>query len=100
MVTLVNKLTVTGDVEVFHRITAGLTEFMRSQPGYIRSQLLRSVRDENVYIEIAEWEEVQAHQRAVRSEGFRERVRGLGDVASVDPGLYETVRDETAAVRG
>lgn len=93
--TLVNTLTVTGDVEVFRRITAALTDYMRRQPGYIRSQLLHSLRDDSVYVEIAEWEEAAAHQRAVRSDGFRETVRGLSDVASVAPGLYETVREET-----
>jgi quinol monooxygenase YgiN len=100
MVTLVNKLTVTGDVDAFLEITVRVTAFMREQPGYIRSQFLRSLRDPKVFVEIAEWAEPGQHQKALQSDGFRDAVQGLRDLATVDPGLYETVREEAAATRG
>ncbi len=93
MVTLVNKLTVTGDLGEFTRILDALTEYMRAQPGYLSAELMHSVRNPEVYVEVARWEGAEAHRRAVTSEGFRERVAGLGAVATVDPDLYEVVRE-------
>jgi len=91
MVTFVNKLTVNGDVAEFWRIKESLTEFMERQPGYRSSSVLRSVGKPNVFIEMAEWDDAESHQRAVRSDDFQARVRGLGALASVEPGLYEVV---------
>jgi quinol monooxygenase YgiN len=93
MVLLINKMTVTGDRDEFLRITEALTDYMRRQPGYIRYQLLHSLRNENSYVEVALWDKPEFHLRAVQSEGFRERVRGLGAVATVDPDLYEVIRE-------
>jgi heme-degrading monooxygenase HmoA len=99
MVTLVNKLTATGDIDEFTRILERLTEYMRAQPGYVSSELLRSVRNPAVYVEIARWETADAHRAAVTSDGFRQRVAGLGAVATVDPDVYDAVRG-TAKVAG
>ncbi|MEU7146157.1 antibiotic biosynthesis monooxygenase family protein [Nocardia sp. NPDC046473] len=96
MVTMVNKLTVTGKIADFERVADGLTEYMREQPGYIRYSLLRSVRRDNVFVEIAEWKDADAHRRAIQSEGFRRRVEPLAAVATVDPDLYEVVREGEA----
>lgn len=99
MVTLVNKLTVTGDIGEFTSILSRLTEYMKAQPGYLSSQLLRSVRHPNVYVEVAQWQDAEDHRRAVGSEGFRERVRGLGALATVDPDMYEVVRESAGTAR-
>ncbi|KAA9166518.1 antibiotic biosynthesis monooxygenase [Amycolatopsis acidicola] len=93
MVTLVNKLTVTGDTGEFTRILEKLTEFMRAQPGYLSSELLRSVRNPQIYLEVARWETAGAHRAAVTSDGFRERVAGLGALATVDPDVYEILHE-------
>jgi quinol monooxygenase YgiN len=97
MVTLVNKLTVTGDIDEFTRILDRLTEYMRSQPGYLSSELLRSVRNPAVWVEVARWETAEAHKAAVTSENFRERVAGLGALATVDPDIYELVHENARA---
>lgn len=99
MVTFINKLTVNGDIEEFLEIKRSLTEFMSAQPGYRSSSTLRRVGRSNVFIEMAEWDDAASHQAAVRSEEFRARVKGLGALAGVEPGLYEEV-DEDGAVRG
>lgn len=91
MVTFVNKLTINGDVQEFFKIKESLTEYMCVQPGYRSSSMLRQVGQDNVFIEVAEWDDAASHQRAVRSEGFQARVKGLGGLASVEPGLYERV---------
>jgi heme-degrading monooxygenase HmoA len=97
MVTLVNKLTVTGDIGEFTRILKRVTEYMRAQPGYRSSELLQSVRNPAVYVEVARWETAEAHRRAVTSDEFRERVAGLGAVATVDPDVYDIVDENVGA---
>ncbi|MEV1241802.1 antibiotic biosynthesis monooxygenase family protein [Nonomuraea sp. NPDC050022] len=93
MVTLVNKLTCTGDLTEFTRILEHLTEYMRAQPGYLSSELLRSVHHPEVYVEVARWESAEAHRNAVTGDGFRERVAGLGALATVDPDVYDVVHE-------
>lgn len=93
MVTFVNKLTINGDVEEFFRIKDSLTEFMSAQPGYRSSSMLRQIGQPNVFIELAEWDDAASHQRAVRSDAFQARVKGLGGLATVEPGLYQEVAE-------
>ncbi|GGZ81714.1 antibiotic biosynthesis monooxygenase family protein [Streptomyces echinoruber] len=98
MATLINELKVIGDVEDFERITAGITEYMRQQPGYISHRMLRSLRRPGVFVEIAEWERPEDHVRAVQSEGFRSRVQELaGVIEKPSPDLYEPVHESSAA---
>ncbi|WP_405577913.1 antibiotic biosynthesis monooxygenase family protein [Streptomyces sp. NBC_01190] len=94
MVTFVNKLTVNGDVEEFFKIKQSLTEFMSVQPGYRSSSMLRHVGQRNVFIELADWDDAAAHQAAVRDPEFQARVKGLGSLATVEPGLYEEVAED------
>ncbi|MER5538925.1 antibiotic biosynthesis monooxygenase family protein [Streptomyces mirabilis] len=96
MVTFINKLTVNGDIEEFLKIKQSLTEFMSAQPGYRSSSTLRHVGRRHVFIEMAEWDDAASHQAAVRSEEFQARVKGLGALASVEPGLYEEVAEDGA----
>jgi len=96
-VMLVNKLIVHGDPAEFEAISGSLTEYMCRQPGYLRFQLLRSLRQPQAYVEIAEWESAEQHRAAVTSPGFRERVQPLAAVASVEPDLYAVVREGHAA---
>ncbi|GHK04151.1 antibiotic biosynthesis monooxygenase family protein [Streptomyces sp. NPDC003753] len=96
MVTFINKLTVNGDIAEFLKIKESLTEFMSAQPGYRSSATLRQVGRPDVFIEMAEWDNAAAHQAAVRSEEFQARVKGLGALASVEPGLYEVVTEDGA----
>ncbi|MFC7310273.1 antibiotic biosynthesis monooxygenase family protein [Streptomyces monticola] len=90
MVTFVNKLTVHGDFDTFLAVKDRLTAYMSAQPGHVSNQTLRHVGDPNVVLELAVWEDAAAHQRAVRSEEFQAIVKGLGPLATPDPGLYET----------
>lgn len=99
MVTFVNKLTVNGDIDEFLRIKESLTEFMSAQPGHRSSWTLRHMSQDNIFIELAKWDDAASHQAAVASEEFQSRVRGLGSLASVEPGLYEEV-NEGGADRG
>jgi len=93
MVTFINNLTVTGDVTEFEQISAKLSDFMSEQPGYRKHALLRSLRRPEAFVEIAEWDDAEAHQRAVRSDSFQQLIRELAKVvAKPQPDLYEAVR--------
>ncbi|WP_160159809.1 antibiotic biosynthesis monooxygenase family protein [Streptomyces sp. WAC05374] len=93
MVTFVNKLTVHGDIDTFLAVKGRLTSYMSAQPGYVSHQTLRHAKAPNVFLELAVWQDAEAHQRAVRSEEFQAIVKGLGPLATPEPGLYETVEE-------
>jgi long-chain acyl-CoA synthetase len=93
MVTLINQLTVVGDADEFEKVSARMSEFMAAQPGYRSHRLLRSLREPNVYVELAEWTDAEAHQTALRSDtfqGFIGELRAL--VAKPTPGLFADVK--------
>jgi long-chain acyl-CoA synthetase len=91
MVILVNKFTVTADPAEFERIWADSSHFMRQQPGFISFRLVRSVQDPQVYINIAEWADAQAHRRAMRSDDFQAHISQLANVAKPEPHLCAMV---------
>ncbi|KPI14886.1 MULTISPECIES: antibiotic biosynthesis monooxygenase [unclassified Streptomyces] len=91
MVTFVNKLTVHGDIDRFLAVKDRLTAYMSSQPGYIGHEALRHLGDERIFLELAVWQDAEAHRNAVRSEQFQALVKDLGPLATPEPGLYETV---------
>jgi quinol monooxygenase YgiN len=95
MVTFVNKLTVHGDLDTFLGVKNRLTAFMAAQPGYVSHQVMRHAWHPNVYLELAVWEDADAHRRAVRSTEFQSLVGQLGPLATPEPGLFETVEAST-----
>ncbi|WP_020497312.1 antibiotic biosynthesis monooxygenase family protein [Sciscionella marina] len=93
MVTLVNKLTVHGDIAEFEKVSEELTRYMEKQPGYVRYALLRSINKPEVFVEIAWWITAEAHQNAIKSAGFQDLVQRLVALASVEPDMYSPVRE-------
>jgi len=92
VVTLINEFTVTGDVAEFERVLGGFNRYMSAQPGAGGYTLLRSTRRPNVFVELADWDSPEAHQAAVRSEGFPGLVAQLRPLVDKSvPDLYETV---------
>ncbi|MER7768342.1 antibiotic biosynthesis monooxygenase family protein [Kitasatospora sp. NPDC096140] len=74
MLTIVNKLTVTGDRAEFERLLGEITGYMKSRPGFVSHTLYKSLKDENVLIETGTWESREAHAAALQGAGFRDRV--------------------------
>ncbi|MGW0607660.1 AMP-binding protein [Streptomyces sp. NPDC002644] len=93
MVTFVNKLTVHGDLDAFLAVKGKLTSYMAAQPGYVSHRTLRHAADPRVFLELAVWQDADAHRRAVRGDEFQALVRRLGPLATPDPGLYETLEE-------
>jgi long-chain acyl-CoA synthetase len=98
MVTLINKFTVASDRDNFERVWEASSEFMRTQPGFLRFRLVRALHDECVYFNIAEWETAEAHQKSLHSEAFRSHILELAKVATAEPFLCDMVLDYDAAV--
>ncbi|MGW2099570.1 antibiotic biosynthesis monooxygenase family protein [Streptomyces olivaceoviridis] len=93
----INRFTVTGDPAEFERILGEINAYMSAQPGFRRHRLYRSAKDPNVYVETAEWESAELHQRALRGEGFRNGVRKVMTHATAEPAPFTVVRENSAA---
>jgi long-chain acyl-CoA synthetase len=97
MALLVNKFTVTGNPDEFERIWTDSSEFMRHQPGFVSFRLVRSVSQPGVYFNIAEWADVAAHERVVRSPAFQSHITELARLAKPEPSMCETVISHASA---
>ena len=101
MLTLINEFTVTGDVDEFERVLGEFNQYMSGQPGAGGYRLLRSTRRPNVFVELADWADAEAHQAAVRSEGFGPLVARLRPLVEKSiPDLYATVREQQTVTTG
>ena len=71
-------------------------DYMRTQPGFVRTRLHRSLRPDARfrYVNVAEWTSPEAFQAAVTSDGFRALA---GATAPNFPALYTVVRTLEAA---
>jgi heme-degrading monooxygenase HmoA len=97
MVTVINRLTVTGDRDEFERILGELTAYMKRQPGFLSHHLYRSVRDPNVYVEFGEWRDAVDHQRAMKGEEFLSRVPEIMKHAKAEPDVFDSLTEGAAA---
>ncbi|BFO23230.1 hypothetical protein SHKM778_96180 (plasmid) [Streptomyces sp. KM77-8] len=94
MITVINRLTVHGDVDAFQKILGGITEHMSSQPGFLSHSLYRSLNHPEVFVETARWADAESHRRAMKATAFRDRVRGLEDLATPEPDVFEILEED------
>jgi long-chain acyl-CoA synthetase len=98
MITLINKFVVQGDdTAEFERIWTESSEFMRSQPGFVGFKLHKSLRNPDVYVNVALWESAEDHHKVLASEAFAVHVRELATVATADPDLFTVVLEGVPA---
>lgn len=93
----INRFTVSGDVEEFERLLREVNKHMSAQPGFHFHRLYRSEREPNVYVETSEWESPELHKAAMSQDGFWGPVKQIGQLATVEPGAFEVVRESRAA---
>lgn len=91
MVVFVNKLTLIGTPEDLERIYAHVAEYMRTRPGLIRYQLVRSRNDPGIYFNVAEWTDAESFEAALKEPEFRARLKALGTVIKGEPHLSDLV---------
>lgn len=79
------------DDEQFLRGWDRAADYMRQQPGFIRTELHRALSPEARFrfVNVAEWSSPAEFQAAVNSDAFREIA---GGAAGGSPALYEVVR--------
>ncbi|SEN18297.1 antibiotic biosynthesis monooxygenase family protein [Actinacidiphila rubida] len=100
MFVFVNKLTLTGAAEDLERIYAHVAEFMRTRPGLIRYQLVRSQNDPGIYFNVAEWESKATFDQALAEPEFRRRLKALGTVIKGEPHMSDVVEQGRADTVG
>jgi heme-degrading monooxygenase HmoA len=88
MVTVINRLKVTGDEAEFLRILGEITDYMKGRPGFVGHHLYRSVRNPEVFVEMGEWKDAADHQAAMRNAEFTDRVKELVKHASAEPDVF------------
>ncbi|MFI9228000.1 AMP-binding protein [Streptomyces rimosus] len=91
MFTFINRFTVQGDAAEFEKRVGEITAHMSRQPGFRSHRLLRSAKDPQVYVEIAEWDDAESHGRALRTETFQQAVSEVKKLASADPAPFVPV---------
>lgn len=97
MVTLVNKFTVSGKPEDFEHVWKASSEFMLNQPGFVSFCLVRSMNDPQVYFNIAEWADAEAHIRVMASPEFQVHIAELATLAKPEPNLCNVVIEHGSA---
>jgi heme-degrading monooxygenase HmoA len=91
-VVLMNQFNVApDDVERFLEVWADDAAFMKSQPGFISTQLHRGIAGSTTFVNVAVWESARALGEAFRSPGFQQRATRYPDDAVAAPHVFEKV---------
>ncbi len=64
-------------------------EFMKTQPGYISTQLHRGVGGSSTYVNYAIWESVESFRNAFTNPEFQKRIGDYPDSAIASPHLFK-----------
>jgi long-chain acyl-CoA synthetase len=88
----ISRYSVSGKPAEFERILDRISTYMAERPGRCGHRLYRSAKDENVYVETAEWIDAQAHRAACSTPTFQALIAELKEVAVAEPGPFTLVR--------
>jgi heme-degrading monooxygenase HmoA len=91
-VVLINKFTVApGEADELLAAWAADAAFMKSQPGFISTQLHRGIGDSSVFINYAVWESTDAFARAFGQPEFRASLAKYPPSTVASPHLFSKV---------
>jgi heme-degrading monooxygenase HmoA len=91
-IVLVNLCTMAPEDEAaFLEAWAGDAAFMKSQPGFISTQLHRALGDSPTYLNYAVFESAAAWRAAFKHPGFREKVKAHPASMVARPHLFQKV---------
>jgi heme-degrading monooxygenase HmoA len=79
------------DVDAFLAAWTNDGEIMQKKPGYVRTQLHRGLGGSTTFVNIAEWESVQAMRDAVSSPEFQASLSRYPESAVASPYLFTKV---------
>jgi quinol monooxygenase YgiN len=87
MLVFVNQFSVSRSADEFELAFRTTSEFMRQQDGFLRHRLVRSLQVPNRYVNIAEWEDEESFQSAIRHPDFGRHASELRILAASEPHL-------------
>ncbi|MEU3838543.1 antibiotic biosynthesis monooxygenase family protein [Streptomyces sp. NPDC028635] len=96
MITFINRFTVTGPPEEFERAFERTSAFFGTRPGFVRHRLLKHADDPATYVNVAEWQDRDSFEQAVRHPDFAAHRAALRALSTGEPGIY-TVHYERVA---
>ncbi len=94
MVMFITRFVVKGEAAQFERLFEEHARYMSSQPGYLGSQLVRSLGDPHTYLNIGRWRSPDDHRRVVASDQFQQHASQMRALVDVEAGFYEPVAGE------
>lgn len=91
-VVLINVFTVEpNDEEALIKAWSHDADFMKSQPGYISTQLHKGIGGSSTLINYAVWESVEAFRNAFTNPEFQKRIGQYPESAVASPHLFKKV---------
>lgn len=91
-VVLINQFTVApADAELFLQVWARDAGYMKQQPGFISTQLLRGTAGSTTFTNVAVWESATALGQAFRSPEFQKRTADYPASTIAAPHLFRTL---------
>jgi heme-degrading monooxygenase HmoA len=91
-IVLINVFTVApADEDAFIKAWSQDADFMKTQPGYISTQLHKGIGGSTTYINYAIWESVETFRNAFINPEFQRRIAGYPESAVASPHLLKKV---------
>jgi heme-degrading monooxygenase HmoA len=91
-VILINRFNVEPeDVEALLKAWAADAAFLKTQPGYISTQLHRGIGGSCTFVNCAVWESVEHFRRAFMQPAFQAKIAGYPASAVASPHLFRKV---------
>ncbi|REE99058.1 antibiotic biosynthesis monooxygenase [Thermomonospora umbrina] len=87
----VNRIRVKGSTETYERVYREGSDFMATLPGHVRHKLLRSLREPDVYISVAEWRDEDAYRSMCAVPRVREIFDQVADIIDLENHECEVV---------
>lgn len=96
MITFINRFTVTGPAAEFERAFDETSAFFSAQPGFVRHRLLRHADDPAAYVNVAEWEDRESFEAALRQPEFAGHRAALRALSTGEPNVYTLLYERAA----
>jgi heme-degrading monooxygenase HmoA len=89
-IVLINVFTIDpASEDAFIKTWSQDADFMKTQPGYISTQLHKGIGGSTTYLNYAIWESVEAFRNAFTNPEFQRRIAGYPESAVASPHLFK-----------
>jgi heme-degrading monooxygenase HmoA len=89
-IVLINLFTIDiSDEEALLKAWAHDADFMKTQPGYISTQLHRGIAGSSTYVNYAVWQDVECFRNAFTNPEFQSRIADYPSSAVASPHLFK-----------